>query len=78
MRSPGGEDIYLPLILDLGTVWCVGSASRPGRTLPPVATEHEAEWALQLVSTQRLEEKSFASARDRTSKVQFVVERYTD
>jgi hypothetical protein len=48
------------------------SASRPGLALPPgkgppVPTVQEAGWAPELVWTQRLEEKSFASAEDRTS-----------
>jgi hypothetical protein len=45
------------------------SASLPGRTLPPakgppVPTGQEAGWAPEPVWTQRLEEKSFASAGD--------------
>jgi hypothetical protein len=48
------------------------SASRPGRTLlpgkgPPVPIVQEAGWAPELVWTQRSEEKSIASAGDRTS-----------
>jgi hypothetical protein len=44
------------------------SASRPGRSLlpgngPPVPTGQEAGWTSELVWTQRLEEKSLASAR---------------
>jgi hypothetical protein len=47
------------------------SASRPGRALargkgPPVPTVQEAGWAPEPVWTQRLEEKSFASAGNRT------------
>jgi hypothetical protein len=47
------------------------SASRPGRALPPekgppVPIVQEAGWAPELVWTQRLEEKSFAPAGDRT------------
>jgi hypothetical protein len=38
------------------------SASRPGRALPPVPIVQEAGWAPEPVWTQRLEEKSFASA----------------
>jgi hypothetical protein len=46
------------------------SASRPGRALPPgkqppVPSVQEAGWAPEPVWTQRLEEKSFASLRDR-------------
>jgi hypothetical protein len=48
------------------------SASRPGRALPPgkvspVPIVQEAGWAPEPVWTQRLEEKSLASAGDRTS-----------
>jgi hypothetical protein len=48
------------------------SASRPGRALapgkgPPVPIVQEAGWAPELVWTQMLEEKSFASAGDQTS-----------
>jgi hypothetical protein len=48
------------------------SASRPGRALPPgkgppVRIVQEAGWAPEPVCTQRLEEKSFAPAGDRTS-----------
>jgi hypothetical protein len=48
------------------------SASRPGRALPrgkdpPVPIVQEAGWASEPVWTQRLEEKSFASAGDRTA-----------
>jgi hypothetical protein len=48
------------------------SASRPGRALPPVKGPpvpivQEAGWASEPVWTQRIEEKSFAPAGDRTS-----------
>jgi hypothetical protein len=47
------------------------SASRPGRALPPgkgppVPIGEEAGWAPEPVWTQRIEEKSFAPAEDRT------------
>jgi hypothetical protein len=42
------------------------SASRPGRALPPVPIVQEAGWAPEPVWTQRLEEKLFAPAEDRT------------
>jgi hypothetical protein len=45
---------------------------------PPIPTVQEAGWASELVRTQRLEEKSFASARDRTPAVQSVVRHYTE
>jgi hypothetical protein len=48
------------------------SASRPGRVLPqgkvpPVPIVQEAGWAPEIVWTQKLEEKLFYSAGDRTS-----------
>jgi hypothetical protein len=50
------------------------SASRPGRALlpgkgPPVPIVQEAGWAPEPVWTQRIEEKSLASAGDRASTV---------
>jgi hypothetical protein len=70
---------FMISILDCGE-W---SASRPGRALPPgkgppVSIVQEAGWAPELVWTQRLEEKSFASAKDPTPVVQSVVRLYTD
>jgi hypothetical protein len=58
---------FLTSALD-GGEW---SASRPGRVLPPgkgppVPIVQEAGWAPELVWTQRIEEKSFAPAGDRT------------
>jgi hypothetical protein len=52
-----------------GSEW---SASRPGRALspgkgPPVPIVQEAGWTPEPVWTQRLQEKSFAPAGDRTS-----------
>jgi hypothetical protein len=52
------------------------SASRPGHALPPVPIEQEAGWAPEPVWTQRLEEKSSASAGDRTPVVQSEVRHY--
>jgi hypothetical protein len=59
------------------------SASRHGRALLPgkgplVPIVQEAGWAPEPVWTQRLEEKFFASAGDRTPIVQSVVRHYTD
>jgi hypothetical protein len=59
------------------------SASRPGRSLAagkghPVSFVQEARWTPEPVWTQRLEEKSFAPARDRTPVVQPVARYYTD
>jgi len=45
---------------------------------PPVPVRQEAGWALELIMTQRLEEKSFASAGDRTPVVPCAVRHYTD
>jgi hypothetical protein len=45
---------------------------------PPVPIVQEAGWAPEPVWTQRLEEKSFASAGDRAKLVQSVVKRYID
>jgi hypothetical protein len=58
---------FLTSALD-GGEW---SASRPGRALapgkgPPVQIVQEAGWASEPVWTQRIEEKPFASAGDRT------------
>jgi hypothetical protein len=56
---------------------------RPGRALPPgkgppVPIGQEAGWAPEPVWTQRIGEKSFASAEDRTPIVQSVVRHCTD
>jgi hypothetical protein len=60
-----------------------GSASRPGRALPPekgppVPIVQEARWAPEPVWTHRLGEKSSAPVGDRTPIVQSVVRHYTD
>jgi hypothetical protein len=47
------------------------SASRTGHSLPPVPTGHEAGRASEPVWTKTLQEKSFASAGDRTSIARF-------
>jgi hypothetical protein len=47
----------------------------PGKG-PPLPIGQEAEWAPEPVWTQRLEEKSFASAEYRTPVVQPVVRHY--
>jgi hypothetical protein len=78
----GGEDVYLLLILDLGTRWGEWSASRPGRALPPgKVPRYPLDRRLggpESRSAHRLQEKSFSSADDRTPVVQSVVTRYTD
>jgi hypothetical protein len=51
-----------------GGEWSASRSSRalvPGKGLP-VPIVQEAEWAPEPVCTQRIEEKSFASAGDRT------------
>jgi hypothetical protein len=82
MEALGGRGYssysFLTSALD-GGEW---SASRPGRALPlgkgpQVPIEQEAGWASEPVWTQRLEEKSFTSAGDRTPIVQPVVRHYT-
>jgi hypothetical protein len=49
----------------------------PGKE-PTVPIVQEAGWASELVWTQRLEEKSFVCAGERTPVVQSVVRHYTD
>jgi hypothetical protein len=66
-RRRGGEDVQLLLIHDIGTRWGEWSASRPGRVLLPVPIVEEAGWAPEPVWTRSSEEKSLASAGDRTS-----------
>jgi hypothetical protein len=60
-----------------------GQHHAPAALLPPgkgtpVPIGQEAGSAPELVWTQRLEENSFASAKDRTVVVQSVVRHYTD
>jgi hypothetical protein len=67
MEALGGERRYSSYsfttsALD-GNEW---SAPLPSRVLPPVPIVLEAGWAPEPVWTQRLEEKSFAPAGDRT------------
>jgi hypothetical protein len=65
---------YLTSALD-GGEW---STSRSGRAVPlPVPIGKEAGWVPEPVRTQGLENKSFASAGDRTPIVQPVVRHYT-
>jgi hypothetical protein len=59
------------------------SASHPRHTLPlgkglPVPTGQEAGRTSDLVWMQRLQEKSFAPARDQTLVIQSVIRHYTD
>jgi hypothetical protein len=70
---------FLTSALD-GGEW---SASRPGQALLPgkvplVPVGQESGWASELVWTQRLGKKSFASAGDRTPIVQIVARHYTE
>jgi hypothetical protein len=67
----GGEEVELLLILDLDTRWwwVVSGTPRPRFAPgigPAVPIVQEAGWALEPVWTQRLEEKFFAPAGDRT------------
>jgi hypothetical protein len=84
MQSHRGDRKYssysfLTSALD-GDEW---SATRPVGALPPwqappVPIGQETRWASVLVWTQTLQEKSFASAGDRTPVVQSVVRHHTD
>jgi hypothetical protein len=65
MEELGGRGNIAPTH-DLGTRWGQWSASRPGRALPPGPIGQEVGWASELVWTQKLEEKSSASAGDLT------------
>jgi hypothetical protein len=78
MQAPSGEEYnsysFSTSTLD-GGEW---STSRPGHSLPPekalpVPIVQEAGWASELVWTQWLEEKPYASAGDRIQVVQSVV-----
>jgi hypothetical protein len=55
----------------------VPAAHYPGKR-PSVPIGQEAGWASELVWTQRLEKRSFASAEDRTPGVQSLVRYYID
>jgi hypothetical protein len=55
-----------------------GQRHAPAALLPPVPIVQEAGWAPEPIWTQKIEEKSFASAGDRTPVVQPVVRHYTD
>jgi hypothetical protein len=54
-----------------------GQHHAPAALLPPVPIGQQAGWAPEPVWTQRIEEKSFASAVDRTPIAQPVVRHYT-
>jgi uncharacterized membrane protein len=59
----------------------VSVTPRPGLTPengPTLPIGQEAEWASEPLWTQRVEEKSFAFARDRSPVFQSVVRQYTD
>jgi hypothetical protein len=74
---PRGGEEYSSYSFLTDTRWCEWSASRPSRTLPPgKPTVQEAEWASKSVWTQRLEQKSFVSACNRTPVIQSVVRNY--
>jgi hypothetical protein len=65
---------YSSLTSTLDGVSCECQAPGRGHT---VSTGQEAGWASELVWRHKLEEKSFASAGDRTHVVQSVVRHYT-
>jgi hypothetical protein len=78
----GGGEVWLLLILDLGTRWgwAVSVTPRPRFTPgkgPPVPIVQEAGRAPEPVWTLGLEEKSSAPVGDRTPIVQPVVRHYT-
>jgi hypothetical protein len=54
-----------------------GQRHAPAALLPPVPIVQEAGWAPEPDGTQRLAEKAFAPAGDRTPVVQPVVRHYT-
>jgi hypothetical protein len=67
MQALRGRGVYFYTFLTLSLV--VSATPRPlfdPRKGPPVPIEYEAAWASELVRLHGLEEKSFASARDRT------------
>jgi hypothetical protein len=69
---------FLTLALDVGewSASCPGCSLRLGKG-PLVPIKQEAGWNPELVWIQRLEEKSYASAWDRTLIAQSVVRHYT-
>jgi hypothetical protein len=78
-----GEENWPVLILDLGTRWGVsGKRHILAALYPPKKNlRYPLDRRLggpQLVWTQRLEEKSFVCARDRTTVIQSVVKHYVD
>jgi hypothetical protein len=82
-RRQGGEEYssYSILISALERVKVVSITPQPHFTPgkgTSVLTGQEAGWASELVWTQKLEEKSFFPARDRTPVVQSAVRHYTD
>jgi hypothetical protein len=82
MEALGGERRYSSSFYTSALDGGEWSASHPDRALspgkgPPVRIVQEAGWAPEPVWTQRLEEKSFAPAGDRSPVVQPVVRHYT-
>jgi hypothetical protein len=61
------EEVQLLLIHDFGTRWGWVVSLTPRPNGPPVLIGQEAGWDPEPVWTQRLQEKSFAPAGDRTS-----------
>jgi hypothetical protein len=82
MQARMRKEEYLLFILDLNTGWGEWSASHPSRGSPagkdpPVPIVQEAGWASEVAGTQRLAERSFASAENRISVVQSVVRHHS-
>jgi hypothetical protein len=65
-RHLEGKDVQLLLFLDLGTICSEWLCFTHRGKDPPVPTVQQAGSASELVWTQRIEEKSFAPAGDRT------------
>jgi hypothetical protein len=81
-RRKGGEDVSSYSILTSVLDGVSGQRQARSRFIarngPPVPIVQEAGCASELVWTQRLEEKYFASAGDRTPAFQSVIRHYTD
>jgi hypothetical protein len=77
MQAPRGRGNSFYSFLTSALDGVVGSVTPRPRFTPgtgtPVHILQEAEWSSELVHTQMLEEKSFASAGDRTPVIQSVV-----
>jgi hypothetical protein len=82
MQAPRGEDYSYYSFLTSALEEVSGQRHAPTAIYPRQRTlsaiVQEAGWASELVWTQRLEEKYFAFAEDRTPVVQSVVRHNTD